>query len=142
MERCSICIAVFGPDNSPLFIEKGDNDSNSLNIEAMLFSALYQSPPTQSKSTDFLGCIQKIEQYQIWGYQGSLKYKILIITKEIPGAIMPPLKMRDFCEKVRDCVFDAILDPFYLPFSPFNSPHFKSKISNIYQGIQPIPINS
>ena len=141
MQQCIVCVAVFGPDNSPLFIEKRLDDSNSLKLESLLYSALFQTrPPT--KQNDFSGCIQKADQYQIWGYQASLKYRLLIITKEVQGALMPPSRVKDFCEKVRDCVFDAILNPFYSPFSPFTSVRFKSQINDLIPTLQPITSNS
>jgi hypothetical protein len=132
------CIAVIGPDNNPLLIQKYCEETQELEIDTWLFCSLdyfdsqvARKPPT--KPERFLGNIQTSDRFQIWGYKAGLGYKVIILT--FHTAKPQDSAVKALCEKVRDSLFDSIMDPFYLPFSMIESPAVLSKITELGRSI-------
>ncbi|KAK8841174.1 hypothetical protein M9Y10_027374 [Tritrichomonas musculus] len=136
------CVSIIGPDNNPILIKKYCEESQNQEIDTLLFCSLdyfeqpqNPGPKKQSKSSSdrFLGNIQTSDRFQIWGYKASLGYKIIILTAHVTS--IPEASMRTICEKVRDVLFDSLMDPFYQPFALIESPRVISKINEIAQSL-------
>jgi hypothetical protein len=111
----------------------------------IIFCALdaFDQQAGQRKSTirgtdRFFGPIQPAEgqrdRFQVWGYRANLGYKIVVLT-----IAQPPVSesaVRGLCEKVKDGLFDRVLDPFYRPFSPLDSPALLAKVNKEADAIQ------
>jgi hypothetical protein len=135
------CIAVIGPDNNPLIIQKYCEETQELEIDTCLFCSLdyFDGQPmrkTSSKLDRFLGSIQTSDRFQIWGYRAALGYKIIILTFHTTS--LQDTTIRTLCEKTKDVLFDALMDPFYAPFSIIESPAVIAKIDDLSR-IQPAP---
>ncbi|OHT17690.1 hypothetical protein TRFO_00999 [Tritrichomonas foetus] len=140
------CIAIIGPDNNPILIEKYCEESQNQEIDTLLFCSLdyFDQPqnagpkkPLKNSSDRFLGNIQTSDRFQIWGYKSSLGYKIIILTVHIVS--IPENSMRGVCERVKDVLFDSLMDPFYQPFSLIESPKVIAHIKDIALSLQ-VPI--
>lgn len=137
------CISIIGPDNNPILIEKYCEESQNQEIDTLLFCSLdyFEQPqntgskkPIKNTNDRFLGNIQTSDRFQIWGYRASLGYKIIILTVHIIS--IPDNAMKSICEKVRDVLFDSLMDPFYQPFALIESSRVISKITEISQSLQ------
>lgn len=137
------CISIIGPDNNPILIEKYCEESQNQEIDTLLFCSLdyFEQPqntgskkPIKNTNDRFLGNIQTSDRFQIWGYRASLGYKIIILTVHITS--IPDNAMKSICEKVRDVLFDSLMDPFYQPFALIESSRVISKITEISQSLQ------
>ena len=137
------CISIIGPDNNPILIEKYCEESQNQEIDTLLFCSLdyFEQPqntgskkPIKNTNDRFLGNIQTSDRFQIWGYRASLGYKIIILTVHITS--IPDNTMKSICEKVRDVLFDSLMDPFYQPFALIESSRVISKITEISQSLQ------
>jgi hypothetical protein len=76
-------------------------------------------------------------RFQVWGYRLSLGYKIVVLSLFVQPPV-PEHSIRAFCEKVRDAVFDRVMDPFYQPFAAMDSPGIIARISRDADAI-PLP---
>ena len=135
------CISIIGPDNNPILIEKYCEESQSQEIDTLLFCSLdyFDQPSNPAKRTlksgdRFLGNIQTSDRFQIWGYRASLGYKIIVLTVHV--ITIPDSQMKSICEKVKDVLFDSLMDPFYQPFALIESPKVISKITEIAKSLQ------
>ncbi|KAH0793440.1 trafficking protein particle complex subunit 2-like protein [Histomonas meleagridis] len=133
------CVAIIGPDGNPLLIEKKCEEKQEHEIDSLLFCSLdFFDQPTQRKipklSDRYLGNIQTSERFQIWGYKAGLGYKIIVLTFHVVN--LQDNFMKSVCEKIKDVLFDAILDPFYTPFSMIESPSALSRINEIAATVQ------
>ena len=140
----SVCyIAIIGPDNNPIYTQKYCSEKQKLEMDTILFCSLdyfdqQVSKKTVMKSNDsFLGCIQTTDRFQIWGYKTGLKYKIIVLTSHI--ASLSDNFMQSFCDQIKDALFNAIMDPFYTPFSVLDSPRFQERIQAL---IKTVPSSS
>jgi hypothetical protein len=101
--------------------------------DTLLFCSLdhFEVQASARKSTKppdrFPGALQGSDRFQIWGYRASLGYKIVILTSRMPTFL--DSAVRRICEEVRDILFDALLDPFYIPFSMIESEAIIAKIT-------------
>jgi hypothetical protein len=129
------CIAIIGPDNSPLLIHKAVPEKQDFEFDTLLFCSLdYFENQTQTRrpaarpGDRFLGTIQSAERYLIWGYKAVMGYRIIVLT-----AIMQnqDTVVRGICEKVKDVLLETILDPFYSPFSIIESAIAKEKVASL-----------
>jgi hypothetical protein len=135
------CIGIIGPDNNPLLIQNNCKEAQSFEIDTLLFCSLdhfevQASAKKSSKPPDrFLGALQGSDRFQIWGYRASLGYKIIVLTSRMPTFL--DSAVRRLCEEVRDILFDALLDPFYLPFSMIESETIIGKIKAACGNLRP-----
>jgi hypothetical protein len=138
------CIGIIGPDNNPLLIQKNCQEAQDLEIDTLLFCCLdyFEVQGGGHKSTKppdrFLGNIQTSDRFQIWGYRASLGYKIIILTSHT--ATFSDGVVRRLCEDVKDILFDAILDPFYIPFSVIESEAVLASLNTASAGLRPASI--
>jgi hypothetical protein len=134
-------VGIIGPDNNPLLIKKTCHEAQSLEIDTLLFCCLdyfeMQAPSRRASKPPerFLGNIQTSDRFQIWGYRANLGYKIIILTTHT--ASFQESAVRRLCESVKDILFDAILDPFYVPFSVIESEGVMSKITAVSTSLRP-----
>jgi hypothetical protein len=136
------CVGIIGPDNNPMLIQKTCPENEELEIDTLLFCCLdFFDPPgaarkPSSKSSDrFLGNIQTSDRFQIWGYRAGLGYKIVILTLHIVS--FQDSAIRPLCEAVRDILFDAVMDPFYVPFAVIDAPGVMDRILAVTQSLRP-----
>jgi hypothetical protein len=135
------CVGIIGPDNNPLLIQKSSPESQHVEIDTLLFCSLdyFDSPPVGKKVPKtidrFLGNIQTSDRFQIWGYRAPLGYKIIVLTWHT--ATFPDLAVRRLCEEIKDVLFDALLDPFYVPFSVLESEGVIAKIGSATAALRP-----
>lgn len=133
------CIAIVGPDNNPILIRKYCEEKHEMELDSQLFCSLDHfeaTPATQKrgvKTDRFLGTISTDERFQIWGYRASLRYKIIILTGHLANQQEAQIKL--LCEKVKDTLFDAFMDPFYAPFSMLESKDVIAKIDEIAKSL-------
>jgi hypothetical protein len=131
------CISVIGPDNNPLVIQKYCKETQDLEIDTWLFCSLDyfdgQVVRKTAKPERFLGNIQTSDRFQVWGYKAGLGYKIIILTFHM--ALLQDLGVRTLCEKVRDILFDSLMDPFYVPFSMIDSAAVLRKIDDLGRAV-------
>jgi hypothetical protein len=134
---CAIgCVAVLSPDNAPILIRKIADENQDFEFDTIIFCAIdrFVPQPAQRKTTirsadRLIGPFQASDgpsRFQVWGYKTSLGYKIIVLSIAQPA--IPDHAVRTFCEKVRDAVFDRLMDPFYQPFSAMDSPAILDRI--------------
>jgi len=129
------CVAVVGPDGTPLLVRKYCDEVQDLEIDALLFCSLdHFDPPVSgtpkkaARPDGFLGNVNTSDRFQIWGYRAPLRYKIIILTYHCSSVQESP--MRALCEKVRDILFDALMDPFYTPFAMIDAAHATRRVDD------------
>ena len=135
------CIAIVGPDNNPILIRKY-KEAQDMELDSLLFCSLdyFDTQNNQKKSGSkerFLGSINTSDKFQIWGYRAALQYKIIVLTGHL--ASTQDGQMKAICEKTRDVLFDAIMDPFYTPFAIIEASGIIPKIDQIAQTLTPAP---
>jgi hypothetical protein len=138
------CIGIIGPDNAPILISKNVKcfpEKPRFEFDTLLSSGLdnfesaFQSRRSPMRNPDrFIGTIQTVGQYVIWGYKAILGYKIIIITSNVPGP--QDSVVRGLCDKIKDLFFDCVLDPFYAPFAMIESTVVRDKISGLVESVQ------
>jgi hypothetical protein len=127
------CVGIIGPDNNPLLIQKSCAEGQHVEIDTLLFCSLdyFEAPSAGKKAPKavdrFLGNIQTSDRFQIWGYRAPLGYKIVVLTWHT--ATFPDVAVRRLCEEIKDVLFDALLDPFYVPFAAIESAGVVAKIA-------------
>jgi hypothetical protein len=129
------CIAVIGPDNSPLLVHKAIPEKQDFEFDTLLFCSLdcfenqtqTRRPPNRNPDR-FLGTIQSAERFLIWGYKAVMGYRILVLTSIMQNQ---ESVVRGICEKVKDVLLETVLDPFYAPFSIIESAIAKEKIASL-----------
>jgi hypothetical protein len=129
------CIAIIGPDNAPLLIHKSIPERQDFEFDTLLFCSLdyfdnqtqTRRPPTRFPDR-FLGTIQTAERFLIWGYKAPMGYRIIVLTSIVQNQ---DSVVKGICEKVKDVLLEAVLDPFYAPFSIIESPIAKEKIASL-----------
>lgn len=129
------CIAIVGPDNNPILIRKYCEEKHEMELDSQLFCSLdhFETQKHAPKTSGFLGTISTDERFQIWGYRASLKYKIIVLTGHLANQQEGDVKK--LCEKVKDALFDAFMDPFYAPFSMLESKEVVTKIDELAKSI-------
>lgn len=138
----AVCVAVLAPDNAPIFLEKYAEDEN-LELESLIFDSIafngnkstFKAPVVPGER--FVGCVSKTQKYQIWGYQASLHYKIVIITSGKYNVTETSVKQ---CfEAIADALIGAVRNPFYSPFSQISSDDFSKRVRTVCELIRIIP---
>jgi hypothetical protein len=134
-------IGIMAPDNAPILIHKQVSDRPDLELETFLCCSLdsFEAMPQNRRATvrnpdRFLGTIQTVEQYLLWGYKAILGYRIVVITANLPSQ---ESVVKLLCDKVKDALFESILDPFYVPFSSLESGLVKGRIADLAASTQP-----
>lgn len=144
MDDVVACVAVIGPDDNPLLFRKYCDENHEFEIDSLIFCALdhfdgpagggQRAATTRGAVGSFIGNISMSDRFQIWGYRAALKYKIIVLTFHLMS--IEESSIRAMCENVRDIMFDAITDPFYIPFSMMEQPHIRQKIDNAAEAIR------
>ncbi|EAX91013.1 hypothetical protein TVAG_479210 [Trichomonas vaginalis G3] len=135
-----ISVSVIGPDKSPIYIKKNDDEKESLEVEATLFEAIQiidaLPPKIYVRSSDrLLARVHKTDKFTLWAYKASLNYIIIAITPT-PLIILEKV-MLQFLEKVKDAMFYAFTDPFYNSFAPLTSKIFDQKVLELSASVVP-----
>ena len=123
-----VCICVFNRDGSVFYQQQLIEVVDSLELYAMVWKGyLYleenmKGGKSSLGKSDCEGIIESVEKGVVYGYRMPLGYKIIVVT--IVTATQLDAEVRILCEAIKDLVFDAIMDPFYKPFSPVTSPRF------------------
>jgi hypothetical protein len=137
------CIAVIGPDNTPILVQKYCEENQEFEIDTLLFCSLdyfdRQLPqarpmPRLSGGSNFLGNVQTSDRFQIWGYRAPLSYKIVILTSHLSNPQDGPVKA--LCENVKTVLFDCMMDPFYTPFSVIEARNVLARINLLAERFQ------
>lgn len=141
-----ISVSIIGPDRSPIYIVKSEEEQHSLEVEAMIYEAiaiLEKIPvrPAQRSSDRFVPKFHKNTKMVTWAYRAGLKYTIIVMTPN--DMQFDDKKVLAFLEKIRNAVFDSFSDPFYSPFSSITSTAFNNcvienakKLTAFASGIQ------
>ena len=136
------CIAVVGPDNNPILIRKYCDEQQEMELDSLLFCSLDhfdpQSNQKKSGSKERFFSISTSDRFQIWGYRAALQYKIIVLT--LNGANIQDAAMKSICEKTRDVLFDAIMDPFYSPFAMIEAGDVVKRIDDIAATLTATPV--
>ena len=135
-QKCPIkCIAILAPDESLLFIHKSTGDPSDLELDGIVYCSTLNNKVSRTGlgRNEKFSIIYDNNNYMVYGYRAPLSYKIIIVIPHVQNPNENSLK--NICDMTKDLLFDAILDPFYSPFSPTNN--LKAKISNLMhqQGI-------
>lgn len=129
-----LCVSVFGPESSVLYLWKEAGHELDLTIETELYLALAEMNRALSSTkarnrNGFIARFHKTQNAIAWGSMTNLKYRIIILTKaslEVSDQIM-----RALTDQIATYTIDAMMDPFYQPFTPITSPKFISRVSSI-----------
>jgi hypothetical protein len=143
ISKAVACVAVLSPDNSPILVKKYCDDVDDLVIDTHLFCSLdyfdaqMQQRKTTGKAVDrFIGNLPPSEnRLQTWGYRANLAYKIVVLT--LATTNVPETAIRGLCEKLKEILFDCIMDPFYVPFSTINT---KSALQRVADAVQAVAL--
>jgi hypothetical protein len=138
------CVEILGPDNSPILIYKAMNESQDFEMDTIVFCSLdhfeghaQQRRATLRASDRLIGPLPLPEsRFQTWGYRASLGYKIVVLALAAVGLTDAPI--RQLCDRVKDALFDCIMDPFYAPFSSIESEPTLQKIKESADAV-PLP---
>ena len=135
------CVVVIGPDRSPIFIHK-TKVAESQETDILLFDAIaqFQKAPKKQviKSSDRLTKdLVQSQKTNVSSYRANLKYTILVFCPSNLNIIEKTLMQ--FFETVSNCLFSAISDPFYQPFSYINSISFKNSILKASLDVKTVP---
>ena len=128
------CVSIIGPDDSLMFIDKYTS-SNTLDLDYLVFCSLDHFPVSKAHKA---GKGEKVvveiplnhQEYCVWGYRSSLKYRIIIVSQITFVGI--DASLRSYFEKIKDYLFEALTNPFYNPFSPIRSTIFQNRIQSIF----------
>ena len=137
------CVSIMSPDNNPIFIQKYGNEIEELEMDSLIFCSLdfFETKvghKSTSKNDSYLGNIQNSDQFQVWGFKPGLNYKIIILTYHTQ-AIIPYQTMISTFKKIQDLLFNAFMNPFYVPFSLLDSnSRFKDMVQTIVNTF-PVP---
>jgi hypothetical protein len=141
MSKTIACVAVLAPDNSPILVKKYWDEVDDLVIDTLLFCSLdyFDAQMQQRKATGkavdrFIGNLPPSDsRLQTWGYRANLGYKIVVLTPATANA--PESLIRGLCEKLKEMLFDCIMDPFYVPFSTIEAKAALQKVADAVQAV-------
>jgi hypothetical protein len=137
------CVAVLGPDNSPILIYKPMSEMQDFEMDTILFCSLdhFEHQATQRRGTlrpsdRVIGPLPLAEsRFQTWGYRATLGYKIVVLA--LTSVNLAESVIRQLCDRVKDALFDSVMDPFYAPFSSIES---EATLQKVKDGIAAVPL--
>ncbi|XP_059614368.1 trafficking protein particle complex subunit 2-like protein [Phlebotomus argentipes] len=137
----SVCIAIIGKDNSPLFIATTDLDRElelHYSVHASLDIIEEKCMPASGKqSVDsrdlYLGMLYSTETDKIYGYVTNTKTKFIIVIDSGNSALREN-EVRSMFRNLHILYTDAICNPFYTPEEPLTSKAFDRSVRNIMSG--------
>jgi hypothetical protein len=137
------CVAVLGPDNSPILVYKPMSENQDFEMDTIVFCSLdhFESQAQQRRGTlrpsdRLIGPLPLTEsRFQTWGYRASLGYKIVVLALGAVGLTDAPI--RQLCDRVKDALFDCVMDPFYVPFSSIESEPTLQRVKDSVAAVPP-----
>ena len=125
------CVAIIGPDGSPLYLHKFPEHSDSLmEIESLIFESINISE-NRNKLKNIVPQPPNVvllatgSSFQVFGSQFKLGYKILVVT--VKTNIAEP-NMRMYISNLSNEFFSQLMNPFYSPFSQINASSFDERV--------------
>ena len=136
------CVSVLNRDGSVFFQKQFNGSIPALKMNVLIYRSipridekLKAAKPPFGKA-ELFGLIAEDPEALTFAYRAPLGYQILVVVDA--KASPPEPDVKEFCERVKDIVFDAITDPFYRPFASTQSPRFIGRLDTAVEAFNPL----
>lgn len=123
-----LCISIIGPDTNPIYIGRFCDENIHKELDFYLFCSLDYFD-NSSNELNVVYKLHEYDNYQTWGCTCFLDYKIIVVSQlslKTDAVIME--EAQKICDRVRSILKDALMDPFYKPFSEIKSRKIRERL--------------